>query len=131
MILTPTQMRNIYKLNGGDGSYETWTQIHKLVEWPPADTAVFFFFKGTVLCGCSAVDKGKLDTWRRKYSVRRIPKSAHSEDREWKRTDKYDEWYELYKQGYKQSEIAKMLGVSASYCSIIKKRMCVEKLDIA
>ena len=130
MILTPTQMRNIYKLNGGTGFYETWTQVAKIQEWPPGEHAVFMFYKGTVLCGCSSKDRGKLDTWRRKYSLRKVARSHYSEDIKWERTSKYDEWYELYKQGYKQTEIAKMLGVSAAYCSVIKKRIMQKEVDL-
>ena len=131
MILTPTQMRNIFKLNGGEGTFETWTQVKKLEEWPPGEYAVFMFYKGTILCGCTAKDRTALDTWRRKHSIRKLPKSAHSETVNWQRTSKYDEWYELYKQGYKQSDIARALGISPAYCTIIKNRLRKEKVDIA
>ena len=86
------------------------------------------FYKGTILCGCSARDKVTLDKWRRKYSIRTLPNNRYGSNNgkkpyTAKAQTKYDEkWYELYCAGWRQTDIAKHLGVSNAYVSVIKRR---------
>lgn len=134
--LTPTKMRNLYYESGGEGRFQNWTQIEKLVEWPPAEKAVFFFYDNSVIVGASA-GEGELealDAWRRKYSVRTVPLTPYTNRDTYtgKASRKHDaEWYEMYKQGMRQSDIARALGVSPAYVSIIKRRMRMDNpLDI-
>ena len=130
--LTPTQMKNIFYRNGGTGRYETWTQVEKLLEWPPGENAVFMFYRGSILVGASAKDKKALDTWRRTYTMRTLPNSRHGTNSgkpyTAKASNKYDTvWLEMHQQGYKQSDIARKLGVSPAYVSVIKKRYYEKK----
>ena len=126
--LTPTQMKNIFYRNGGTGRYETWTQVEKLTEWPPGESAVFMFYKGNILVGASAKDKSALDAWRRKHTMRTLPNSKFGNNSTARISYKHDKaWLEMHQQGYKQIEIAKKLGVSPAYVSIIKKRYYEKK----
>ena len=125
MILTPTQMRNIFYHNGGEGSYETWTQIESLKQYAPAERSVYMFYKGTIIVGASAgsMCKTELHEWRRMYSLRYVPTPDNIEyKKEIKPSPMIEQWMVLYTQGFNQSEIAGKLGISRAYCSQLKKR---------
>ena len=118
-------MKNIYHLNDGIGNFRTWTQVKQLTEWPPGERAVFMFYKGYILVGASCKDTAELDVWRRKHSVSQIPKQDYTDDDGYtaKASNKYEQaWLERYQAGMRQGEIAKQLGVSPAYVSILKRR---------
>ena len=119
--LTPNQMRKIYSDLGGDETFSTFTQIAKLVEYPPGEHSVFFWYKGTIIVGATAVDKVALDTWRRKYTMKALPKMTYTPT-EPRKKSKGELWAELHNQGWTQADIARELEVTPAYCSILKKR---------
>ena len=124
--LAPNTMRNIFYKNGGEGTYATFTQIAtgNFKEWPPGEHSIVMFYKHSIIVGTSAVDKVALDNWRRKYSVYAVPKMPYSEEYTQPKLNRYDdEFIEMYKRGMRQSDIAKQLGVSPAYVSLIKKRL--------
>lgn len=129
--MNPTQLRWIYNKHCKDehpAKYKTWTQVAKLVEWPPCTTAVFMFWNDTIIVGANYDDECRQDLyeWRVKYSLNKIAKSRDYKDPYGGITEKnpnYIAWKEMYyEQGMRQSEIARVLGVSPAHCSNMKKK---------
>jgi len=129
--MNPTQLKWIYLANQTDprpAKYKTWTQIAYLQEWPPATSAVFFWWKetNTIIVGCNYDEHcvEALRDWRIKYSINKIAGRSH---KNWKNIDEknatYEAWKDMYlNQGMRQSDIARKLGVSPAYCSNMKKK---------
>ena len=118
--MNPTQLRAIFNLHSGDdepAKYKTWTQIAKMVEWPPCKNAVFMFWRNTIIVGANYDDETKtaLYEWRKKYSLNKIPRTT---DDRWKTIDRnnnYEAWKRMYINAIKQSVIERKQGISPAY----------------
>jgi len=125
--MNPTQIRWIYNKHNTQedtAKYKTWTQIQRLVEWPPCTSAVFMFWNDTVLVGANYDDETRMPLfeWRKKYSLNKIAEADPNQKIK-KENPYYSAWKEMYfSKGMKQTEIAKALGISAAYCSNLKKK---------
>lgn len=133
--MNPTQIRWIYNKHNTEedtAKYKTWTQIKRLVEWPPCKNAVFMFWNDTVLVGANYDEETRypLQEWRQKYSLNKI--AVADPDQTVKQENPYySAWKEMYLiKGMRQSDIAKELGISVAYCSIIKKKHKLNAFDV-
>lgn len=128
--MNPTQLRWIYNKHCKDehpAKYKTWTQVAKLVEWPPCTTAVFMWWNDSVIVGANYDDECResLYHWRVKYSLNKIAKvrdlepcaGIHATN------PNYQAWREMYyEQGMRQVDIARTLGISPAFCSQMKRK---------
>lgn len=127
--MNPTQLRYIYNKHSGeyDQKYKTWTQVERLVEWPPCTTAVFFYWKetNTIIVGANYDEKTRLPLreWRLKYSINKIATNDGYNKKIEKTNPIYEAWREMYyDKNMRQTDIAKTLGISISYCSMMKNK---------
>ena len=137
--MNPTQLRYIYNKYSGeyDQKYKTWTQVEKLVEWPPCKSAVFFYWRetNTFIVGANYDDETRipLQEWRVKYSMNRVNINTNYNDPKVKNKTNpmYEAWREMYyEKNMRQTEIAKILGISISYCSMIKRKYDLGALEV-
>lgn len=128
--MNPTQLRWIYNTHCFDKAparYKTWTQVKRLKEWPPCTNACFMYWAetDTFIVGANYDDDtiDELRAWRKKYSINKI---AYAVRESWQMADEnpnYETWKDMYyNKGMRQTDIARELGVSPSYCSNMKRK---------
>jgi len=135
--MNPTQLRWIYnKLSyqysedKTPAKYKTWTQVKRIKEWPPCTNACFMWWEenDTFIVGANYDDDtvGPLREWREKYTLNKLAYNNRRAPAEWNyhpKNTNYEAWQDMYyKQGMRQSEIARALGVSSAYCSNMKRK---------
>jgi len=129
--MTPSQLRyifNKYSFDDKPAAYKTWTQVERLVEWPPGTSAVFMMWNDTIIVGANYDEETRvaLYDWRIKYSMNKIAKPSQEKDPLNGITENnpnYLAWQKMfYEDGMGQSEIARILGVSPAYCSNMKRK---------
>ena len=139
--MTPTQLRYIYNINSGDdkpAAYKTWTQIAMGSgwDWPPGTTAVFMMWNDTIIVGANYDEETRIPLyeWRKKWSLNKIAPQMANRDPTGGITAQnptYIAWQDMYyKQGMKQSDIARALKISPAHCSNMKRKYEQEQNEV-